>query len=59
MQENRTAALQRTASGQRGTVTTRVGQTGVVSLLRNGDGPTVMLRADIGALPVEEATDLS
>jgi amidohydrolase len=39
-------------------VTTGVGGTGVVGLLRNGDGPTVMLRADMDALPVEEATDL-
>lgn len=37
-------------------VTTSVGKTGVVGLLRNGDGPTVMLRADMDALPVEEAT---
>src|SRR3954462_13069765 len=40
-------------------VTTGVGKTGVVGLLRNGDGPTVMLRADMDALPVEEATGLS
>ena len=39
-------------------VTTGVGKTGVVGLLRNGDGPTVMLRADMDALPVEEATGL-
>jgi amidohydrolase len=37
-------------------VTTEVGKTGVVGLLRNGHGPTVMLRADMDALPVEEAT---
>ena len=39
-------------------MTTGVGKTGVVGLLRNGDGPTVMLRADMDALPVEEATGL-
>ena len=37
-------------------VTTGIGKTGVVGLLRNGEGPTVMLRADMDALPVEEAT---
>ena len=39
-------------------VTTGIGKTGVVGLLRNGDGPTVMLRADMDALPIEEATGL-
>jgi len=38
--------------------TTGVGKTGVVGLLRNGEGPTVMLRADMDALPVLEATGL-
>lgn len=60
MQEARTAdlAAQRLrAAGYE--VTTGVGKTGVVGLLRNGDGPTVMLRADMDALPVEEATGLA
>lgn len=59
MQEERTAKIAaerlRTASYE---VTTGVGKTGVVGLLRNGDGPTVMLRADMDALPVKEETGL-
>jgi len=59
MQENRTAAI--AAERLRGAgydVTTGVGKTGVVGILRNGDGPTIMLRADMDALPVREATGL-
>ncbi|HEX5042423.1 MAG TPA: amidohydrolase [Candidatus Polarisedimenticolaceae bacterium] len=40
-------------------VTTGVGGHGVVGVLRNGPGPTVLLRADMDALPVEEKTGLS
>ena len=40
-------------------VTERIGGTGVVGILRNGDGPTLMLRADMDALPVREQTGLS
>ena len=60
MQETRTAALvaERLRAGGY-EVTTGVGKTGVVGLLRNGDGPTVMLRADMDALPVEEATGVA
>ena len=39
-------------------VTTGVGGTGVVGVLRNGDGPAVLLRADFDALPVREQTGL-
>ena len=59
MQETRTAELaaeRLRAAGYE--VTTGVGRTGVVGLLRNGEGPTVMLRADMDALPIEEATGL-
>jgi hippurate hydrolase len=59
MQEERTAEKAarrlRTAGYE---VTTGVGGTGVVGLLVNGDGPVVMLRADMDALPVREATGL-
>src|SRR6059058_3182857 len=39
-------------------VTTGVGGTGVVGVLKNGAGPTVMLRTELDALPVEEKTGL-
>jgi amidohydrolase len=39
-------------------VTTGVGKTGVVAVMKNGPGPTVMLRTELDALPVEEKTGL-
>ncbi len=39
-------------------VTERVGGYGVVGVLRNGNGPTVMVRTDLDALPVKEQTGL-
>ena len=58
-QEHRTSALvadRLTALGYE--VTTGIGRTGVVGVLRNGDGPTALLRADMDALPVQEKTGL-
>ena len=39
-------------------VTEHVGGTGVVAILKNGRGPTIMLRTELDALPVEEKTGL-
>jgi amidohydrolase len=59
MQETRTAGIAADRLAKAGyDVTTGVGKTGVVGLLRNGDGPTVMLRADMDALPIAEETGL-
>jgi hippurate hydrolase len=57
--EHRTSALVAERLERHGfEVTTGVGRTGVVGLLRNGPGPTVLLRADMDALPVQEKTGL-
>lgn len=59
MQETRTAGLAAKHLTDNGyEVTTSVGKTGVVGVLRNGEGPTVMLRADMDALPIQEDTGL-
>lgn len=59
-QEHRTAGILADRIEALGYEVTRdVGGTGVVGRLVNGDGPTVYLRADIDALPVEEDTGLT
>ncbi len=59
MQERRTAGIVASWLREQGyEVTEGVGGTGVVGLLRNGDGPTVLMRADMDALPIEESTGL-
>ena len=58
-QEHRTAAAVAERLRQTGfQVHSGIGGTGVVGVLANGDGPTVLLRADMDALPVEEETGL-
>lgn len=59
-------SLEETATAQRieeelktlGAEPQRIGETGVVAVIENGDGPVVLARADIDALPVTEATGL-
>jgi hippurate hydrolase len=58
--ENRTAAKMAAELKAAGlTVTTGVGKTGVVGILKNGDGPLILLRADMDGLPVEEKSGLA
>lgn len=40
-------------------VTRNIGKTGLVGIMRNGDGPTLLIRADMDGLPVEEKTGLA
>ena len=59
-QEVRSAKVMADAARAAGfTVTEKVGRTGVVAVLKNGPGPTVMIRADMDALPVVEQTGLA
>ena len=59
MQEVRTAQIAADAMQSLGYAVTRnVGATGVVCVMQNGAGPTVMLRADMDALPTAENTGL-
>ena len=57
--ENRTAGIIAARLRDLGyETTTGVGRTGVVGTMKNGAGPTVLLRADMDALPVRERTGL-
>ena len=57
--ENRTAKIMADELRAAGaTVTEGVGGTGVVAIMKNGEGPTVLLRADMDGLPVEEKSGL-
>ena len=56
-EEVRTAAKLAAEAKRLGfTVTEKVGGTGVVAVMENGDGPTIMIRADMDGLPLEEKT---
>lgn len=59
MHETRTAKIAADWLRKQGfEVTEKVGKTGVVGILRNGEGQTVLLRADMDALPMKEDTGL-
>jgi hippurate hydrolase len=59
MQEVRTPAKLAAEMKKLGfAVTEKVGKTGVVAVLKNGEGPTLLIRADMDALPVVEQTNL-
>ena len=60
MQEVRTAGILAQHLRKAGfTVTEKVGGTGVVGVLKNGEGPTILIRADMDALPMEEKSGLA
>jgi hippurate hydrolase len=59
MQEVKSAAKMAAEAKKLGfTVTTGVGKTGVVAVMKNGPGPVLLLRADMDGLPVVEQTGL-
>lgn len=58
-QETRTAGKLAAEMRKLGfTVTEKVGKTGIVAVLKNGAGPTVLVRTDMDGLPMEEKTGL-
>lgn len=59
MQEHRTAKIAAEHLDKCGyTVTSGIGGTGLIGVIENGEGPTVMLRADMDGLPLKESTGL-
>ncbi len=58
MQEEETAARIERELADMGLETQRIGTTGVVAVIENGQGPVLLSRADIDALPVTEQTGL-
>jgi hippurate hydrolase len=59
MQEARTPAKLAAEMRKLGfAVTEKVGKTGVVAVMKNGEGPTLLIRADMDGLPVVEQTNL-
>jgi hippurate hydrolase len=59
MQEVKSASKMAAEAKKLGfTVTTGVGKTGVVAVMKNGPGPVLLLRADMDGLPVVEQTGL-
>ncbi|QHK20118.1 amidohydrolase [Pseudarthrobacter psychrotolerans] len=58
LEEHRTSQLVAEKLTTFGYEVTHLGGTGVVGVLANGEGPTVLARADMDALPVTEATGL-
>ena len=58
-QETHTAGLLASAMRKLGfEVTEKIGKTGIVAIYHNGDGPTVLIRTELDALPMEEKTGL-
>ena len=58
LEEHKTADRIASELGELGLEVTRISDTGLVTVIENGSGPTVLARADIDALPVTEDTGL-